>query len=105
MRLIDADKLIAWIKESQQMTSKVRAIICKIESMPDAVEVVRGEWIVHKERTIVMDNNFVDFFPTEYECSNCGLRRATYSINSTLPNYCPNCGAKMKGADDAAHIE
>lgn len=60
----------------------------------------RGEWIEHKERTIVRDNNFIDFFPTEYECSNCGLRQATCFINSTLPNFCPNCGAKMKGADD-----
>ena len=57
----------------------------------------RGEWIEHKERTIVMDNNFVDFFPTEYECSNCGLRRATYFIDSPLSNYCPNCGADMRG--------
>ena len=62
-----------------------------------------GEWIKHKERTIVRDNNFIDFFPMEYECSNCGLRRATYAINSSLSltNFCPNCGADMrKGADD-----
>jgi hypothetical protein len=60
----------------------------------------QGEWIEHKERTIVRNGNFVDFFPTEYECSNCGLRRATYFINSPLFNYCPNCGCRMKGADD-----
>lgn len=59
-----------------------------------------GEWIEHKEKTIVKNGNFVDFFPTEYECSNCGLRQATYFINSSLPNYCPNCGSKMKGAEE-----
>ena len=43
MRLIDADALIAWIKDGQQMTSKVKAIIARIKTMPtaDAVSVVR----------------------------------------------------------------
>lgn len=34
-RYIDAEELIKWIKESQQMTSKVRAIIAKILVMED----------------------------------------------------------------------
>ena len=29
----------------------------------------------------------------EYECSECGVRN-----NGSKSNYCPNCGAKMKGA-------
>lgn len=42
-RLIDGDALIAWIKGSQQMTSKMKSIICYIKTMPtiDAVSVVR----------------------------------------------------------------
>lgn len=40
-KLIDADALIAWIKGSQQMTSKMKCVIAKIETMPDAVSVVR----------------------------------------------------------------
>jgi hypothetical protein len=36
MRPIDGDALIAWIKDSQQMTSKMRNVICKIETMPIA---------------------------------------------------------------------
>ena len=44
-RLIDGDALIAWIKGSQQMTSKMKNIICYIKTMPtiDAVEAVRCE--------------------------------------------------------------
>lgn len=42
-RLIDGDALIAWIKGSRQMTSKMKSIICYIKTMPtvDAVSVVR----------------------------------------------------------------
>ena len=48
-RLIDGDALIAWIKGSQQMTSKMKNIICYIKSMPtiDAVEVVRCKECEH----------------------------------------------------------
>ena len=47
-RLIDGDALIAWIKGSQQMTSKMKNIICYIKTMPtvDAV----SDWIPCSER-------------------------------------------------------
>ena len=50
-RHIDADVLIAWIKGSQQMTSKVKAIIARIKTMPtaDAVSVVRCKECKHKD--------------------------------------------------------
>ena len=52
MRLIDADALIAWIKGSQQMTSKVKAIIARIKTMPtaDAVSVVRCRECKHNPK-------------------------------------------------------
>lgn len=31
----------------------------------------------------------------EYECSECGFRN-----KEGKSNYCPNCGAKMKGTDN-----
>ena len=50
-RHIDADVLIAWIKGSQQMTSKVKATIARIKTMPtaDAVSVVRCKECKHKD--------------------------------------------------------
>ena len=49
----------------------------------------RGEWIMHID----------DLFPCEstQECSVC---HAEQLINGNDDNYCPNCGARMKGADD-----
>ena len=104
MRPIDADALFAEFENADWYNNADRDEIAErlILQAPtiDAVSVVHGEWIEHKERTIVMDNNFVDFYPTEYECSNCGLREAHYFINSKPHNYCPNCGADMRGESD-----
>ena len=69
-------------------------VLFALNSVPSA-DRPQGEWIKHKERTET-NGKFIDFFPAEYECSNCGLREAHYFINSKPHNYCPNCGAKMK---------
>ena len=34
-------------------------------------------------------------------CSICGEERAWYGTN---PNYCPDCGADMRGADDEESV-
>ena len=49
------------------------------------VESQHGEWIDLK----TMD----EWYTHVYKCSLCGCEHM-YS------NYCPNCGAKMKGIDD-----
>ena len=51
MRLIDGEALIAWIEGSQQMTSKMKSLICYIKTMPtiDAVSVVRCEECKYKD--------------------------------------------------------
>ena len=70
MRLIDADKLPLDIEHED------------IDDAPtiDAVEVKHGEW--------TYENHWWSSFP---ECSCCGEMQTIES------NYCPNCGAKMKG--------
>lgn len=50
-----------------------------------------GEWLVSK--TEQAWNNAE--YPIERNCSVCGMRR---NIETQYAwNYCPNCGAKMKG--------
>ena len=109
-RLIDADAMLEYLNlmydkqndSNEPFNCAVLGAINYIKHKAptiDAVSVVHGEWIKHKDRTVI-SGEFIDFFPAEYECSNCGLREAHYFINSKPHNYCPNCGAKMKGADD-----
>ena len=56
----------------------------------------QGEWIKDKSKNIW--NMVVDC----YKCSNCGKKAIDHSLilDTTGFNYCPNCGARMKGADD-----
>lgn len=83
-RLIDGDALIAWIKGGQQMTSKMKSIICYIKTMPTIEARPKGEWIYHK-------NELSCVRWSKWECSACGERQEHKS------NFCPNCGADMRG--------
>lgn len=89
MRTIDANALTTWIKESQKMTSKVKAILCYIETMPSQNR-PQGEWIWQ-----LANNGWVDHI-----CSVCGYTENTDIHVSLGWKYCPNCGAEMKGTDN-----
>lgn len=89
MRTIDADALTTWIKESQKMTSKVKAILCYIETMPSQNR-PQGEWIWQ-----LANNGWVDHI-----CSVCGYTENTDIHISLGWKYCPNCGAEMRGEQD-----
>ena len=45
-----------------------------------------------------LDKNTPNTFQS-HKCSNCGFKTGTW-----MPNYCPNCGARMKGADDETEM-
>ena len=54
----------------------------------DAAEVVHGRWVDHMVR--------------DWRCSECGdkihkVRKVDGYCYNDLPNYCPQCGAKMDG--------
>ena len=54
----------------------------------DAVSVVHGEWIE------------VDDVSISCRCSVCGWEAHLYEDDVYGMPYCPNCGCRMKGADD-----
>jgi len=51
----------------------------------------QGEWIYHRE--LMLDK---EYYPSRFECDQCHH----YVIAGNDRNFCPNCGARMKGADD-----
>jgi hypothetical protein len=104
MRLIDADAL----KASYVVTSTTTNSLCHlyvsiedINSAPtiDAVEVAYGEWIPAdgvKSKGKMIGTTFVllRYFP--YKCSVCGAE--VNDMPNSLYQFCPNCGADMRGA-------
>lgn len=80
----DRESLILLIKSQRERIA---------ELMADGLQ---GEWIADKQLNI---------WGTEvdcYRCSSCRSKAINHSLimDTTGLNYCPTCGAKMKGADD-----
>lgn len=71
-------------KPTVTMTDAKRALADMFPA--DVAPVVYGRWIEHEKYT----------FGTMYDCSICSTRILDSGHSW---NYCPNCGAKMDGAE------
>lgn len=96
MRLIDADALIekleAWKKEAERRDANINyafasAIIAQVNAEPTIEERKTGKWI--RKISVVDCATFVGD-----ECSQCG-----YFKSMGQANFCPNCGADMRGGE------
>jgi DNA-directed RNA polymerase subunit RPC12/RpoP len=86
------------IKRSDAMAIAFRspffsnALMEELRAVPTA-DRPRGEW-----NTEYHGNGWNDYW--DYTCSNCGKKYERADAVLYKANYCPNCGARMKGADD-----
>ena len=80
--------LIELVKSGEWLGRKTTTRIIKALGDIPTIEVSEGEWIIH----------FDDLFPEEstIECPICHEEQPL-GIDD---NYCPNCGAKMKGTKE-----
>lgn len=68
---------------------EIAALKCFVEGIPaaDAAPVRHGRWALNKKYG-------------DYECSECGQGDVkAMDFTNLKMRYCPNCGAKMDGAD------
>lgn len=80
------------------------SIVERIKRLPSAGR-PQGEWI---EKEIFGEyNDDVHHYVSEWQsarCSVCGKYHTTpYAYYFDEYNFCPSCGAQMKGADDEGH--
>lgn len=68
-------------------------VISSVENAPaaDVAPVVHGHWIKDND-SFQTDDYYCCYF--DYNCSECSN---IVNDRYKLPNYCPNCGAKMDG--------
>ena len=100
-KYIDRDALVEWLKRIPLKDLSDGLGLCRvimeddfekaIKKMPkgiivDAAPIQHGRWIEQEKYT----------FGTMYDCSICGDRILD---NGHSWNYCPNCGARMDGAE------
>ena len=99
MRLIDAEKLCLHLADIQLANRGWKDDYCEVlddiisiideQTTIEAEPVRHGRWIEPEEYT----------GHTEWHCSYCGDVVCTI-CGYPSANYCPNCGAKMRGEAD-----
>lgn len=87
-RLIDADYLKEVLK-SDGVWGRYFGLTEKVDECP-AIETPRGKWLI----TVVWDRGVEK--EVEEKCSLCGRRVYRYDTQPQ-DEWCPTCGAKMKG--------
>ena len=95
-RYIDADK-IPWTDLNDNLNSNIKVLVTfaeKVNRMPtaDVRENVKGQWLDY------CDNPIKSYFDGRYSahCSVCGYH-PEYEEEMRSANFCPNCGADMRG--------
>ena len=94
MRCIDADALLTDLNNikypgAPYVDAGIRIAVGKIcDAQTIEPERKKGKW----KRHYCEDEN-----PNGWRCDNCD---EWYYFGQTLPNFCPNCGADMRGEQD-----
>ena len=94
-RYIDADALIKRIQDEHKFGSLMLSNMIAEMPTADVVEVKHGEWIV-------VSDNIGDFQKAGYrwiKCNKC-TNQVKIRLDSPLYDFCPYCGADMRGEKD-----
>ena len=96
-RYIDADKLIELANNTKDKTIDAN----DIARFPtaDVRENVKGRWVEVVDRTEMYDKEGVKTWGMLFQCNQCGFVLNAVEGHTGQYNYCPNCGADMRGKE------
>lgn len=63
----------------------------------DVRENVKGRWVEVVDRTEMYDKEGVKTWGMLFQCNQCGFVLNAVEGHTGQYNYCPNCGAEMRG--------
>ena len=66
----------------------------------DVRENVKGRWVEVVDRTEMYDKEGVKTWGMLFQCNQCGFVLNAVEGHTGQYNYCPNCGADMRGDND-----
>ena len=81
------DAIVKWTVEDRPNEVMPTDLIDRVNALPSAGR--DGKWLNH----YCDEDGYVDGI----ECSCC---RDWWYVGRNLPNYCPNCGADMRGEEN-----
>lgn len=83
-------------KQAVQILIPMRNMMCDQNGCPISDAVFALDKAIEALSADRPQGEWVSNHDGSWNCSECGLRVFIYAKG----NYCPNCGARMKGADD-----
>lgn len=84
--MTDEERLVELLEQTGMLDNKTRCKIAAAELLANDVTFEKqGEWKIHQ------NNEY-----WHYDCPFCDDGYATKGQDKTPPNYCGNCGAKLK---------
>lgn len=95
-RYIDADKLQ---EEFKELHGGKRSLLIDTAPTADVRENVKGRWVEVVDRTEMYDKEGVKTWGMLFQCNQCGFVLNAIEGHTGQYNYCPNCGADMRGGD------
>lgn len=93
-RYIDADLLQEDFKEDH---GGKRSLMIDTQPTADVRENVKGRWVEVVDRTEMYDKEGVKTWGMLFQCNQCGFVLNAIEGHTGQYNYCPNCGADMRG--------
>lgn len=95
-RLIDADEMAKdLLTVAPQYKTMVQWCLTVLDAQPTIERRKTGKWI--RWRDTFINESYVEYIP-RCKCSECGREYDSYT--SQFMNYCPQCGAVMRGDEE-----